>query len=366
MIHAPGGPIRHGPQPAHGRGLTFLDVEADINLARCIFSFENASLSEDFQRACARLRMMDAFRPSFMGSILNMLTARFGDPRQSPFAPSHPLWARPGRRPCGRTLVVANLHILCERLPRMYEPAEIPNATSEPLLLQSGSFKKRTERIGHGGRALSVLAGAPAKGHGRAMSYPFTQQEIMADETLAEPGASHLERLTNVATRLHGLSEPVTETLYLALRYQGGRARAMGYQRERPSEYVVPTEGPSWKQAACIVATSLIGAGVLGLPYAMRQAGWAGLVLILATTFITAVTAKMLVWCFTELNERKLRDDRGGFVATYDQLAEEVAGRWGGGAMRALTVLECYGCAICYVVLHSTNWPVVFSLPPTL
>jgi amino acid permease len=34
--------------------------------------------------------------------------------------------------------------------------------------------------------------------------------------------------------------------------------------------------------------------------------------------------------------------------------------------MKALTVLECYGCAICYVVLHSLNWPVVLSLPDTL
>ena len=92
---------------------------------------------------------------------------------------------------------------------------------------------------------------------------------------------------------------------------------------------VVPTEGPSWQQVACIVATTLIGAGVLGLPYAMRMSGWAGLLLILTTTCITAYTAKMLVWSFTEINERKLREQSGTgagvrFVATYDHLAEEV------------------------------------------
>jgi len=58
-------------------GLTFLDVEADLNLAHCGLA---ASLSADFQRACARLLMFSAFKPSFMGEILNMLTARFGQP----------------------------------------------------------------------------------------------------------------------------------------------------------------------------------------------------------------------------------------------------------------------------------------------
>lgn len=51
-------------------GLTFLDVEADINLGQCTLA---ASLSADFQRACARLRMYSAFRPSFMGEILSKI-----------------------------------------------------------------------------------------------------------------------------------------------------------------------------------------------------------------------------------------------------------------------------------------------------
>ena len=58
-------------------GLTFLDVETDVNLARATM---NASLAEDFQRANARLRMFSYFKPSFMGEILNTLTTRFGEP----------------------------------------------------------------------------------------------------------------------------------------------------------------------------------------------------------------------------------------------------------------------------------------------
>ena len=48
------------------------------------------------------------------------------------------------------------------------------------------------------------------------------------------------------------------------------------------------------------------------------------------------------------------------------QLAEAVLGPAGGAAMRVLTVLECYGLAICYVVLHSVNWPALLALPSSL
>ena len=87
------------------------------------------------------------------------------------------------------------------------------------------------------------------------------------------------------------------------------------------------------------------------------------MVLILGTTFVTSFTAKMLVWSFNDINESKQRQGQASFVATYDHLAEECAGRWASTAMKALTVLECYGTAVCYVVLHSVNWPVVFLLP---
>jgi hypothetical protein len=129
------------------------------------------------------------------------------------------------------------------------------------------------------------------------------------------------------SARLENLEKPLSGLLLGASAAE--TARAARYQRARPEEMVVPTEGPSWQQVACIVATTLIGAGVLGLPYAMRMSGWAGLLLILTTTCITAYTAKMLVWSFTEINERKLREQSGTgagvrFVATYDHLAEEV------------------------------------------
>lgn len=205
----------------------------------------------------------------------------------------------------------------------------------------------------------------------KSMSYPFSQQELLAEEKIADPEKSDVERLASAASRLQSLSEPIGN-LFLSS-YTSEAARAAIYQRARPAEMLVPSDGPSWQQVACIVATTLIGAGVLGLPYAMRQAGWFGIVLILATTGITSITAKMLVWSFNELNGQKATsgDIGTGYVATYDQLAEEIGqfvgyGPLASNIMKCLTVLECYGCAVCYVVLHSVNWPVVLSLPDVL
>lgn len=114
-----------------------------------------------------------------------------------------------------------------------------------------------------------------------------------------------------------------------------------------------------------IIATVLVGAGVLGLPYAFRRAGWLAILLIVGSTVIASYTIKMLVWSFNTLNERKRQNnDTGkGFVVTYDQLSEEVGGPLAGKFMKGLTVLECYGVAVCYVVLHATGWPHLLSLP---
>lgn len=146
--------------------------------------------------------------------------------------------------------------------------------------------------------------------------------------------------------------------------------RASIYQPQRELDLSVPAHGPSWRQVALMITNCLVGAGVLGLPYALENAGWFGLVIIALATCMTAVTAKMLVWSFKTINDRKRADPSRllgrGLVSTYDQLAEEVAGQAGGVGMKVLTVLECFGAATCYIVLQAVNWPVLLHLPPTL
>lgn len=212
----------------------------------------------------------------------------------------------------------------------------------------------------------------------KAMSYPFSQVEVIAEATVQSGlSKSDNEAFEHVGERLRRLARVDVHEL-LASAQAVESARASVYKRTRPESLDVPEEGPSWKQVAMTIATVLVGAGVLSLPYAMRNAGFgAGLFMIFGSTAIASYTAKMLVWSFNELNERKSAaietggDCGKGFVATYDQLSEEIGviffgetgGAIAGTLMKALTVLECYGCAVCYVVLHATSWPEILEMP---
>ena len=118
--------------------------------------------------------------------------------------------------------------------------------------------------------------------------------------------------------------------------------------------------GTSWKEVALTIANALVGAGMLSLPFALKTCGWAGLLVIVAASWIASITAKSLAWSMETLNLRS----GGAAVTTYDGLAEAIAGRAGDIAMKLLTVLELGGGIICFIVLHSINWPVLLRLPP--
>ena len=73
----------------------------------------------------------------------------------------------------------------------------------------------------------------------------------------------------------------------------------------RPRSEEIPESGPTWQQVSVTIASTVIGAGVLGLPFALSHAGWVGLLLILGMTALAGHTAKMVVWSFNTVNERK-------------------------------------------------------------
>jgi VIT1/CCC1 family predicted Fe2+/Mn2+ transporter len=105
-----------------------------------------------------------------------------------------------------------------------------------------------------------------------------------------------LGRLTTSVMRL-------TEVLLIE-DLASNRIYALGRVGRRNYESV-PETGPTWKQVAVTIASTVIGAGVLGLPFALSHAGWAGLLLLIVMTVVGALTAKMVVWSFTTVNTRK-------------------------------------------------------------
>ena len=128
----------------------------------------------------------------------------------------------------------------------------------------------------------------------RAMSYPFSQREILSDAMME----NELEHQDVLGT-LRAASERLDFAELTSSAMAGGELRASIFQRTREVELTVPTVGPTWEQASVTIATTLIGAGVLGLPYAMRRAGWVGFVLMLVSTVAASLTAKQLVWSCT-------------------------------------------------------------------
>ena len=90
-------------------------------------------------------------------------------------------------------------------------------------------------------------------------------------------------------------------------------------------------------EASAILIGTQIGAGVLGLPYAFREAGFAGIGAIIAVGFLTLLTALFVL---------ELAVHRGG---TMTSLARETLGKAGGWLMLASISVLSYGALIAYI-----------------
>jgi len=90
-------------------------------------------------------------------------------------------------------------------------------------------------------------------------------------------------------------------------------------------------------EASAILIGTQIGAGVLGLPYALRNAGFAGIAIIIAVGILTLLTALFVL---------ELAVQRGG---TLTSLARETLGRAGGWLMLASISVLSYGALIAYI-----------------
>ncbi|WP_232473277.1 aromatic amino acid transport family protein [Thermococcus thioreducens] len=90
-------------------------------------------------------------------------------------------------------------------------------------------------------------------------------------------------------------------------------------------------------EASAILIGTQIGAGVLGLPYAFRETGFAGIAVIMAVGFLTMLTALFVL---------ELAVHRGG---TMTSLARETLGKAGGWLMLASISVLSYGALIAYI-----------------
>ncbi|KAH0465337.1 hypothetical protein IEQ34_005440 [Dendrobium chrysotoxum] len=111
------------------------------------------------------------------------------------------------------------------------------------------------------------------------------------------------------------------------------------------------------------VFIAIVGAGVLGLPYAFKRTGWAaGTVIILAIGVLTYHCMMLLV-----RTRRRLERDIGfAQIASFGDLGRAVAGPTGRLAVDSMIVLSQAGFCIGYLIFISSTLAQLFPNPKSL
>ncbi|CAI7773395.1 unnamed protein product [Closterium sp. NIES-53] len=110
------------------------------------------------------------------------------------------------------------------------------------------------------------------------------------------------------------------------------------------------------------VVISIVGAGVLGLPFTFRQAGWlVGSCAIAGSASLSFHCMMLLVRC------RRLVAERGGAVInTYGDLGYHACGQVGQRAVDVLVLVSQGGCCVAYLIFVGENLASIVPACPTL
>eukprot|EP00898_Chlorokybus_atmophyticus_P002696 jgi/Chlat1/3427/Chrsp23S08826 len=103
--------------------------------------------------------------------------------------------------------------------------------------------------------------------------------------------------------------------------------------------------GSSFMQASFNGVNVLAGVGVLSTPYALAQAGWAGLLVLAAFAMICCYTGKLLRACL---------DSRPG-LHTYPDIGEAAFGVYGRMFVAIVLYVELYLCTVEFLILEGDN-----------
>jgi len=107
------------------------------------------------------------------------------------------------------------------------------------------------------------------------------------------------------------------------------------------------------------VSNLIQGTGILGVPYAVQQGGWAAVAMILLVALLCCYTGKLLIECMYE--KSKKTGIRRRLRVNYPEVAEAVMGRKGHVILGIIQSVEMFGGVIMYVVLLGTVWADLFQ-----
>ncbi|EDO43873.1 predicted protein [Nematostella vectensis] len=100
------------------------------------------------------------------------------------------------------------------------------------------------------------------------------------------------------------------------------------------------------------VSNLIQGTGILGVPYAVRMGGWAGVAAIVVVAWVCCFTGKLLVDCLYE--ESKRTGQRKRVRENYPDVGEATWPGWGNKIVSVVQVCEMYGGIVMYIVLLAT------------
>lgn len=126
---------------------------------------------------------------------------------------------------------------------------------------------------------------------------------------------------------------------------------------DSPSILRLPTDGGSIFESFVNMANSIVGAGIIGLPFAFKEAGlWTGVILLIGLTIVVDWTVRLLIF------NGKLTSQ-----TTYIDLMDFAFGRPGRIAISIFSFIFAFGamCAYC-VIIGDTIPHVIRSLVPTI
>ncbi|CAI0409881.1 unnamed protein product [Linum tenue] len=117
-----------------------------------------------------------------------------------------------------------------------------------------------------------------------------------------------------------------------------------------PSQVDSPARKSSFGQALLNGVNVLCGIGILSTPYAVKQGGWLGLIVLLLFALLSFYTGLLLRYCL---------DTHPG-LQTYPDIGQAAFGTTGRIAFAVILYVELYACCVEYIILESDNLSALF------
>ncbi|EPS59523.1 hypothetical protein M569_15281, partial [Genlisea aurea] len=127
--------------------------------------------------------------------------------------------------------------------------------------------------------------------------------------------------------------------------------RASSPRNSSLSEEFPTNRGCSFLQTIFNGVNVMAGVGLLSVPYTIKEAGWASVLVLILFGIICCYTATLMRYCFEETQ---------GKMITFPDMAEAAFGKWGRILISVVLYSELYGSCVELITLEGDNLTGIF------